>query len=43
MDEVQSGFLNGARPHLAVTGTSGTYFLVNHKRKKAAIFKPYDE
>ena len=43
MEEVQSGFLNGAKPHLTDNGTSGTYFLENHHHKNVAIFKPYDE
>ena len=28
---------------MAPEGTSGTYFLDNHLKKKVAIFKPFDE
>ena len=41
--EVQSGLNNGKKPKLAEEGTSGTYFLENHKKKNVAIFKPFNE
>lgn len=40
---IQSGFLQNFKPELTEEGTSGSYFLVNEKRHKIAIFKPKDE
>jgi hypothetical protein len=40
---VESGLKAGRKPKLSEEGTSGTYFLEDHEKKKIAIFKPYDE
>jgi len=32
----------GRKPKLSEEGTSGTYFLENHEKKKIAIYKPFD-
>ncbi len=40
---VQSGLNAGRKPKLASEGTSGTYFLETYQKKKAAVYKPYDE
>jgi phosphatidylinositol 4-kinase type 2 len=37
------GLNSGLKPKLTEDGTSGTYELRNHDKKKIAIFKPIDE
>lgn len=43
IDHIRKGFIAGFKPKLTDDGTSGTYILQNHYKRKVAVFKPIDE
>ncbi|MCQ2820887.1 MAG: hypothetical protein MJ252_26820 [archaeon] len=43
IQEVEDAFANNIFPKKVVDGTSGTYFMLNLKKEKIAVFKPFDE